>query len=254
MRGAQISLLSVPNPVYTRDFTRDDSLGGVPPLKYWRITMAGEIPDLEALERTGTGKGAARQARIAGMVPGIVFGGDTDPLPINIPFNKLLKMLKAGRFKSTLFNMKVEGHDDVRVICRDVQRHVVKDLPTHVDFMRLKRTTQINLFIPVEFINEDECPGLKRGGVLTVVRNEIELIVTAGDIPEVLTVDLTGLDVGDTINLSAITLPEGSKSTIDRDFVVGNIAAPSSLRSSEDEEDDAEADVEVEATSQTAPE
>tara|TARA_B110000908_G_scaffold29597_1_gene34962 strand:+ start:2009 stop:2653 length:645 start_codon:yes stop_codon:yes gene_type:complete len=214
--------------------------------------MAGEIPDLEALERTGTGKGAARQARIAGMVPGIVFGGDTDPLPINIPFNKLLKMLKAGRFKSTLFNMKVEGHDDVRVICRDVQRHVVKDLPTHVDFMRLKRTTQINLFIPVEFINEDECPGLKRGGVLTVVRNEIELIVTAGDIPDVLTVDLTGLDVGDTINLSAITLPKGSKSTIDRDFVVGNIAAPSSLRSAGDDEDDA--DVEVEATSQTAPE
>jgi large subunit ribosomal protein L25 len=161
-------------------------------------------------------------------------------------------MLKAGRFKSTLFNMKVEGHDDVRVICRDVQRHVVKDLPTHVDFMRLKRTTQINLFIPVEFINEDECPGLKRGGVLTVVRNEIELIVTAGDIPDVLTVDLTGLDVGDTINLSAITLPKGSKSTIDRDFVVGNIAAPSSLRSAGDDEDDA--DVEVEATSQTAPE
>ena len=216
--------------------------------------MAGEIPDLEALERTGTGKGAARQARIAGMVPGIVFGGDTDPLPINIPFNKLLKMLKAGRFKSTLFNMKVEGHDDVRVICRDVQRHVVKDLPTHVDFMRLKRTTQINLFIPVEFINEDECPGLKRGGVLTVVRNEIELIVIAGDIPDVLTVDLTGLDVGDTINLSAITLPKGSKSTIDRDFVVGNIAAPSSLRSAGDDEDDADVEVEVEATSQTAPE
>jgi large subunit ribosomal protein L25 len=118
--------------------------------------------------------------------------------------------------------------------------------------MRLKRTTQINLFIPVEFINEDECPGLKRGGVLTVVRNEIELIVTAGDIPEVLTVDLTGLDVGDTINLSAITLPAGAKSTIDRDFVVGNIAAPSSLRSSEDEDDAAE--VEVEATAQTATE
>jgi large subunit ribosomal protein L25 len=216
--------------------------------------MAAEIPDLEALERTGTGKGAARQARRAGMVPGIVFGGENDPLPINIPFNKLLKMLKAGRFKSTLFNMKVEGHDDVRVICRDVQRHVVKDLPTHVDFMRLKRTTQINLFIPVEFINEDECPGLKRGGVLTVVRNEIELIVTAGDIPEVLTVDLTGLDVGDTINLSAIKLPAGTKTTIDRDFVVGNIAAPSSLRSSEDAEEEAETDVEVEATAQTTTE
>lgn len=215
--------------------------------------MAGEIPDLEALERTGTGKGAARQARRDGMVPGIVFGGDTDPLPINIPFNKLLKMLKAGRFKSTLFNMKVEGQEDVRVICRDVQRHVVKDLPTHVDFMRLKRTTKINLFIPVDFINEEECPGIKRGGVLSVVRPEIELIVTAGDIPDTLTVDLAGLEVGDTINLSAITLPAGAKPTIDRDFVVGNIAAPSSLRSDDNDDDEGEevaADA-VEATAQT---
>lgn len=107
--------------------------------------MAGEIPDLEALERTGTGKGAARQARRDGMVPGIVFGGDKEPLAINLPFNKLLQRLKKGRFKSTLFNLKVEGHEDVRVICRDVQRDVVKDLPTHVDFMRLRRTTKINL-------------------------------------------------------------------------------------------------------------
>ena len=210
--------------------------------------MAGEIPDLVALERTGTGKGAARQARRAGMVPGIVFGGDTDPLPINLPFNKLFKMLKAGRFKSTLFNMKVEGHDDVRVICRDVQRDVVKDLPTHVDFMRLRRTTKINLFIPVDFINEDDAPGLKRGGVLTVVRPEVELIVTAGDIPEQLTVDLSGLNVGDTITISSIALPEGAKPTIDRDFVVANISAPSGLRSSDNEDGDAAEGEDGEAT------
>ncbi|KAG1647955.1 50S ribosomal protein L25 [Nymphon striatum] len=104
----------------------------IPALTYWRLQMAGEIPDLIAQERTGTGKGAARQARRDGMVPGIVFGGDVDPLPINLDFNKLLTMLRKGRFKATLFNMKVEGHDDVRVICRDVQRHVVKDLPTHM--------------------------------------------------------------------------------------------------------------------------
>ncbi|MCK0149564.1 50S ribosomal protein L25/general stress protein Ctc [Marivita sp. S6314] len=205
--------------------------------------MAGEIPDLVATERTGTGKGAARQARRDGMVPGIVFGGDNDPLPINIPFNELLKRLRKGRFKSTLFNMKVEGHDDVRVICRDVQRDVVKDLPTHVDFMRLRRTSKVNLFIPVEFLNEDAAPGIKRGGVLTVVRPEVELVVTAGDIPEKLTVDLTGLDIGDTITISSITLPSGSKPTIDRDFVIGNISAPSGLRSSDNEdEDETEAD------------
>ena len=203
--------------------------------------MAGEIPDLDALERTGTGKGAARQARRAGMVPGIVFGGDKDPLPINIPFNKLLKMLKAGRFKSTLFNMKIDGHEDVRVICRDVQRDVVKDLPTHVDFMRLRRSTKINLFIPVEFLNEDAAPGLKRGGVLTVVRPEVELMVTAGDIPEKLTVDLSGLNIGDTITITSIDLPAGAKPTIDRDFVIANIQAPSGLRSSDSEDSEAEA-------------
>jgi large subunit ribosomal protein L25 len=197
--------------------------------------MAGQIPDLNASVRTGTGKGAARQSRRDGNVPGIVFGGDTDPLPINIPFNKLLQLLKAGRFKSTLFNLKVEGHDDVRVICRDVQRHTVKDLPTHLDLMRLRRTTKINLFIPVEFLNEDTCPGIKKGGVLSLVRAEVELIVTAGDIPEKITVDLAGLDVGDVITISSVTIPEGSKTTIDRDFVIANISAPSGLRSSENE-------------------
>lgn len=199
--------------------------------------MAGEIPDLEALERTGTGKGAARQARRDGMVPGVVFGGDKEPLAIQIPFNVLLKKLKAGRFKSTLWNLKVEGHEDVRVICRDVQRDVVKDLPTHLDLMRLRRTSKINLYVPVEFINEEAAPGIKRGGVLTVVRPEVELVVTAGDIPEKLTVDLTGKAIGDVITISAIDLPAGTKPTIDRDFVIANISAPSGLRSADNEEE-----------------
>ena len=212
--------------------------------------MAGQIPDLNASVRTGTGKGAARQSRRDGNVPGIVFGGDTDPLPINIPFNKLLQLLKAGRFKSTLFNLKVKGHDDVRVICRDVQRHTVKDLPTHLDLMRLRRTTKINLFIPVEFLNEDTCPGIKKGGVLSLVRPEVELIVTAGDIPEKITVDLAGLDVGDVITISSVTIPEGSKTTIDRDFVIANISAPSGLRSSENEGGDEATEVTEEVTTE----
>ncbi len=203
--------------------------------------MAGKIPDLIASERTGTGKGAARQARREGLVPGIVYGGGAEPLPINIPFNVLLKHLKQGRFLSTLFNLKVEGHDDVRVICRGVQRDVVKDLPTHVDLMRLRRTSKVRLFIHVNFEGEEECPGLKTGGVLTVVRQEIELEVTASDIPDHLTVNLAGLEVGDVIHASDITLPKGSKLTIERDFVVANISAPSALRSAdEDEEDGAE--------------
>ncbi|WP_372571183.1 50S ribosomal protein L25/general stress protein Ctc [Ruegeria jejuensis] len=211
--------------------------------------MAGEIPDLVALERTGTGKGAARQARRAGMVPGIVFGGDVDPLPIQIPFNVLFKRLKAGRFKSTLFNLKVEGHDDVRVICRDVQRDVVKDLPTHLDLMRLRRTTKINLFIPVEFVGEDVAPGLRKGGVVTIVRPEVELMCTAGEIPEKIVVDLSEMEIGDVATISGVTLPEGTKPTIDRDFVIANIAAPSGLASADDDEEGegAEAEEAVEA-------
>jgi large subunit ribosomal protein L25 len=144
------------------------------------MTMAGEIPDLIARVRTGTGKGAARQSRRNGDVPGIVYGGGADPLPIDIDYNYLLKHLKEGRFLSKLFNLKVEGHDDVRVICRGVQRDVVKDKPVHVDLMRLRRTSRINLFIHVDFINHDKAPGLKKGGTLVVVRPEVELEVTAG--------------------------------------------------------------------------
>jgi len=199
--------------------------------------MAGEIPDLVATERTGTGKGAARQARRDGLVPGIVYGGEADPLPINIPFNVLLKRLKQGRFLSTLFNLKVEGQEDVRVICRGVQRHVVKDLPTHVDFMRLKRNSLVNLFIPVEIIGEEEAPGMKKGGVVTHVRTEVELIVTAGDIPEKITLDVSAGNLGDVYHISDVTLPAGTKSVIDRDFVIANITAPAGLGSSDDEDE-----------------
>ena len=198
--------------------------------------MAGEIPNLVASARSGTGKGAARQARRDNMVPGVVYGGGVDPLAIEVPFNELLKRLKAGRFLSTLFNLQVEGQEDVRVICRDVQRDVVKDLPIHFDLMRLRRTSKINLFIPVEFINEDAAPGIKRGGMLTIVRPEVELVVTAGDIPEKITVDLSGLEIGDTVTISSVDLPAGTKPTIDRDFVIANIAAPSGLSASDNEE------------------
>jgi large subunit ribosomal protein L25 len=136
--------------------------------------------------------------------------------------------------------MKVDGHDDVRVICRGVQRDVVKDLPTHVDFMRLKRTSRINLFIHVDFINHEKSPGLKRGGTLVVVRPEVELSVIAGDIPDHITVDLTGREIGDVIHINDVALPEGAKPTIDRNFVIGNISAPSGLRSSDAEEAEAE--------------
>lgn len=198
--------------------------------------MAGEIPDFHAEVRTGTGKGAARQARREGYVPGIVYGDGKEPFAINISYYPLLKRLKAGRFLQTLFNLKVEGQDDVRVICRGVQRDVVKDSPIHVDFMRLHRASRVELFIHVTFINHDAAPGLKRGGTLTVVRPEVELDVLAGDIPDHITVDLTGKQIGDVIHIDDVVLPEGVKATINRNFVIANIAAPSGLRSTDNEE------------------
>ena len=196
-----------------------------------------DIPSIDATLREGTGKGAARAARREGLVPGVIYGGGEDPIAINMKFNELFKCLKDGKFMSTLFNLRVDGNEG-RVICRNVQRDVVKDLPTHVDFLRLSRKSRINLFIPVEFVGTEECPGLKRGGTMTVIRNEVELKVTAGNIPEQLTADLSGLDIGDTINISDIEMPEGARPMVtDRDFVIANIAAPSSLKSADDEDE-----------------
>ncbi|SFR33887.1 LSU ribosomal protein L25P [Yoonia tamlensis] len=210
--------------------------------------MAGQIPDLNAKVRAGTGKGAARQARRDGDVPGIVYGGGAEPQSISIPFDYLLTMLRKGRFMSTLFNLKVEGQEDVRVICRGVQRDVVKDLPRHIDLMRLKRTSRVKLFIPVEFENADTCPGIKKGGTLTVVRNEVELDVLAGDIPDHLTIDLANHQMGDTIHISEVVMPEGAKSVIDRDFVIANIAAPRTLAADDEDEATEEAATEEAAS------
>ncbi len=191
--------------------------------------MAREIADLVVEKRTGTGKGAARRARRNGMVPGVVYGDNQDPIAIQIGYYPLLKRLKAGRFLQTLFNLKIEGEKDVHVVCRAVQRDVVKDLPTHVDFMRLHDESRVVLHIHVAFENHDACPGLKRGGTLTVVRPEVELEVLAGDIPDHVTVDLTGRNIGDVIHIGDVALPEGTKPTIARNFVIANIVAPAGL-------------------------
>ncbi|MGR3781680.1 MAG: 50S ribosomal protein L25/general stress protein Ctc [Albimonas sp.] len=199
-----------------------------------------DLPVLEATARSGTGKGAARAARREGLVPGVIYGGGQDPVTINVKHNELLKRLKAGRFLSTLFNVKVDGAD-TRVICRAVQRDVVRDLPTHVDFLRLTEKSRINLFVHVDFVNQEASPGLKKGGVLTVVRSEVELNVIAGAIPDHITVDLTGKNFGDVIHISDVELPKGVTPTIkDRDFVIANISAPSGLRAAEAEEAEAE--------------
>jgi large subunit ribosomal protein L25 len=194
-----------------------------------------ELPVLEAEARPGTGKGAARQARREGYVPGVIYGGGKEPQPISVKFNVLLKELKAGKFLSKLIRLRV-GDEDTTVICRSVQRDVRRDLPAHVDFLRLSERSRINLFIPVEFLNQETCPGIKRGGLLTVVRPEVELKVNASNIPDKLTVDLAQRKLGDTIKISDITLPEGTRPMItDRDFVIANIQAPRGLAGGDDE-------------------
>ena len=194
--------------------------------------------ELDATARHGSGKGAARQARREGLVPGVIYGGGKDPVSINVKFNELIKRLKAGKFLATLIKLRVDGEEQT-VICRAVQRDVVRDLPVHADFLRLTERSRINLSIPVEFENREASPGIKKGGVLTVVRSEIELRVRAGDIPEQVIVDLTGLDINDTVEISDVTLPKGAAPTItDRDFMIANISAPSGLVSAENEEED----------------
>jgi len=198
-----------------------------------------ETPVLEAVARTGTGKGAARAARREGYVPGVIYGGGEDPLPISVRFNVLLKQLKAGRFLSTLINVRVDGKDNT-VVCRGVQRDVVKDLPTHIDFLRLTDRSRIALHIPIEYVNREQSPGLRRGGVLTEVRHDLELYVTAGNIPDKVVIDLAGTEINHTIHISAVTLPAGTTPVIgDRDFAIANIQAPSGLRSEEGGEEEA---------------
>ena len=201
--------------------------------------------ELAASARAGVGKGAARQSRRAGNVPGVVYGDGKDPVAIEINQPALLKLLKAGKFLSTLINLEVDGQKQT-VICRAVQRDVVKDLPIHADFLRLSQRSRVNLMIPVEFVNHDEAPGLRKGGVLTVVRSEVELKVRANNIPEQIEIDLSGVDLNDTIRISDVTLPEGAAPTItDRDFMIANISAPSALASGDDEDDE---DADAEAT------
>ena len=213
--------------------------------------MASTI-ELEATARAGVGKGAARQARREGQVPGVVYGGNAEPQAVNIHQPRLLKLLKNGGFMTTLINMSIDGTAQT-VICRGVQRDVVRDLPIHADFLRLSENSRINLMIPVSFVNEDEAPGIKKGGVLTVVRGEVELRVPASNIPDSIEVDLTGLDVNDVVRISDVTLPAGARPTItDRDFMIANISAPSALTAAdEDEEEGTEESIEVPTVGET---
>ena len=195
-----------------------------------------DIEVLNANVRERVGKGAARATRRAGLVPGVIYGDKKDPEPISVSHRELVQQLQTGKFLSTLFEIEVEGAK-TRVIARDVQFDPIKDWPVHVDFLRLGKGATINVEIPMNFINEEESEGLKQGGVLNVVRYTVELICPADNIPEELIGDLTGLDLGGSIHISDVKLPEGVEPVIsDRDFTIATIAAPAGLHADEDEE------------------
>jgi large subunit ribosomal protein L25 len=186
--------------------------------------MAQQPSELKATARARAGKGAARQARREGKVPAVIYGDGKPPETIALDYNELWKQVLKGHFTSTVFEIVVDGKMS-RVIPRDLQVDPVKDLPIHVDFMRIGKDGRIRVEVPVRFVNEALSPGLKRGGVLNIVRHDIEVICPYDKIPAYFEVDLTGLEIGRSVHISAIALPEGVAPTIkDRDFTVATIA------------------------------
>ena len=201
-----------------------------------------EALTLAAETRDRAGKGASRALRREGRVPAVVYGGKEEPLSISVEERVLQRMLGTGHFTNSIVMLEVGGKS-LRTLPKDVHFHPVSERPLHVDFFRLAKDAMVEVSVPVLFVNEEASPGLKRGGVLNIVRHELELVCDADKIPDDIRIDVTGLDIGDTIHISFVTLPEGSVSAIiDRDFTIATIVAPSGLRS-----EDAEAAAEGEA-------
>jgi large subunit ribosomal protein L25 len=191
---------------------------------------------LPAETRDRAGKGASRAIRREGRVPAVIYGAKEDPVSIHVEEKALVKMLSSGHFMNSVIMVDIAGTAN-RTLPKDVQFHPVTDRPIHVDFLRISEHSKVHVNVPVRFINDEEAPGIKRGGVLNVVRHELELICDASQMPDDIVIDLTGYDIGDSIHISAVTLPEGSISAIeDRDFTIATIIAPSGLKSEADEE------------------
>jgi large subunit ribosomal protein L25 len=189
-----------------------------------------DIVELPALARDRAGKGPARAARRSGQVPGVIYGAKKDPNLISVEERLLNKLLHQGGFFSTLFDVKVDGKAE-RVLARDVQFDPVSDFPVHIDFLRVSAATSVHVEVSVHFINEEQCKGLVEGGVLNVVRHEVELVCRADAIPQHIEIDLAGLDIGDGVHISMVKLPEGVRPAItDRDFTIATIAAPTVVR------------------------
>ena len=191
-----------------------------------------ETKVLKAQARNGVGKGAAREARRQGLVPAVIYGDKKPPVTVSVAYKDALKFIYAGGFKSHILDLDVDGTIH-KVIPRDYQLDVVMDQPIHIDFLRVSGNATIHVDVHVAFINEEKSPGLKRGGTLNIVHHTLDLTVSADSIPEFVTVDLTGLDIGDTVHISNIKLPKGSADhSHEADVTIATIVAPSALKSS----------------------
>ena len=183
-----------------------------------------DVIAIKATERPRAGKGAARTVRREGKVPGVIYGEKKEPETIALDFTELLKLVQKGKFLSTVLDIEVDG-EKRRVLPREVQLDPVKDFPIHVDFQRVGASRRVRVSVPMRFINEGLSPGLKRGGVLNVVRHQVEVTCPPDRIPDFFEFDLTGLEIGRSIHISAVKMPEGVRPTIlNRDFTVATIA------------------------------
>lgn len=185
-----------------------------------------KVTELKVEARERAGKGSARAARRAGLVPAVIYGDKKPPVMINIPRNELVRLFNRGGFMTQLFELKLDGQSQ-KALPRDLQLHPVSDQPLHIDFLRLSAGAKVVIEIPVRFLDEEECEGIARGGVLNIVRHTIECSCPMDAIPEFFEASLAGLDIGDSVHISEMTLPEGVEPTVsDRDFTVATIAAP----------------------------
>jgi large subunit ribosomal protein L25 len=206
-----------------------------------------EMLTLSAETRERAGKGASRAIRREGRVPAVIYGQKQEPLSIHIEAKALVKMMSNGHFMNSVVMIEPGKGKPIRTLPKDVQFHPVTDRPLHVDFLRISEHTKVHVNVPVHFSDEELSPGIKRGGVLNIVRHELELVCDAAEIPEQIEISLKGYEVGDSIHISAVTLPSGSESAIDdRDFTIATIVAPSALKSSEGGEAEGEAAAEAE--------
>ena len=206
--------------------------------------MSHESYELKAEAREGVGKGSARLVRRNGTIPAVIYGDKQPPLPIAVDYKELYYKIHGGGFMTTIATIDVDGKK-VQVLPKDYQMDPVRDVPLHVDFLRVGKDTIVTVSIPVHFENEEKSPGIKRGGVLNVVRHEVEFTVPANAIPEFITVDLAGLEIGASVHISHIKLPEGVKPVIqDRDFTVATVAGSSAMKPEPEEGAEVEAEEE----------